>query len=192
MSKLLCAIALPAVALGFFAPAAAPPRASTARFNFQPNRDFNAFGKADALSREERSQRFAGAGDREVTLQKPLGVVLEQDAQKNVYVAEIDQGGSADLSGQVKVGDVVTMTSATFGDQMWSCRGVGLSRVLRAIKVRQGTQGTAAMQKKVGGIFNREKKAKQEAETDWEKRERLRDEVMEERGQAAKGWFGIF
>ena len=102
MSKLLCAIALPAVALGFFAPAAAPPRASTARFNFQPNRDFNAFGKADALSREERSQRFAGAGDREVTLQKPLGVVLEQDAQKNVYVAEIDQGGSADLSGQAR------------------------------------------------------------------------------------------
>ena len=117
MSKLLCAIALPAVALGFFAPAAAPPRASTARFNFQPNRDFNAFGKADALSREERSQRFAGAGDREVTLQKPLGVVLEQDAQKNVYVAEIDAGGNADLSGKVKVGDVVTMTSATFGDQ---------------------------------------------------------------------------
>merc|ERR1711924_359408 len=99
------------------------------------------------------------------TLQKPLGVVLEQDAQKNVYVAEIDQGGSADLSGQVKVGDVVTMTSATFGDQMWSCRGVGLSRVLRAIKVRQGTQvtlvleGKAAMNKKVGGIFSRENKA---------------------------------
>ena len=53
--------------------------------------------------------RRAGAGDREVTLQKPLGVVLEQDAQKNVYVAEIDAGGNADLSGKVKVGDVVKM-----------------------------------------------------------------------------------
>ena len=101
-----------------FAPAATSPRAPAAALNsWQPNRDFNAFGAADSLSREERSQRFAGAGDRTVTLQKPLGVVLEQDAQKNVYVAAIDAGGNADLSGKVKVGDVVTMTSATFGDQ---------------------------------------------------------------------------
>ena len=86
-----------------FAPAATSPRAPAAALHsWQPNRDFNAFGAADSLSREERSQRFAGAGDREVTLQKPLGVVLEQDAQKNVYVAEIDQGSSADLSGQAR------------------------------------------------------------------------------------------
>lgn len=39
---------------------------------------------------------------------------------------------------QVKEGDIVTMCSATFGDQMWSCRGVGLSRVLAAIRVRSG------------------------------------------------------
>merc|ERR1719324_1247414 len=160
MSKLF-ALMLPAVALGFFAPAAAPPRASTARFNFQPNRDYNAFGAADSLSREERSQRFANAGDREVTLQKPLGVVLEQDAQKNVYVASIDAGGNADLSVKVRQGNQVTLV----------------------------LEGKAAMQKKVGGIFNREKK---QAETDWEARERLRDEVLAERGQAAKGWFGIF
>lgn len=30
------------------------------------------------------------------------------------------------------------MCSATFGDEMWSCRGVGLTRVLAAIKVRSG------------------------------------------------------
>jgi len=28
------------------------------------------------------------------------------------------------------------MVSATFGDDLWSCRGVGLTRVLSAIKVR--------------------------------------------------------
>lgn len=28
------------------------------------------------------------------------------------------------------------MVSATFGDDMWACRGVGLNRVLAAIKVR--------------------------------------------------------
>jgi len=30
------------------------------------------------------------------------------------------------------------MCSATFGDQLWSTRGVGLTRVLSAIKVRAG------------------------------------------------------
>jgi hypothetical protein len=38
----------------------------------------------------------------------------------------------------VKEGDIVTMCSATFGDEMWSTRGVGLSRVLAAIRVRSG------------------------------------------------------
>lgn len=30
------------------------------------------------------------------------------------------------------------MCSATFGDEMWSTRGVGLSRVMAAIRVRAG------------------------------------------------------
>ena len=30
------------------------------------------------------------------------------------------------------------MCSATFGDQMWSCRGAGLTRVLAAIRIRAG------------------------------------------------------
>ena len=42
------------------------------------------------------------------------------------------------LHKQVKEGDIVTMCSATFGDQMWSTRGVGLTRVLAAIRVRAG------------------------------------------------------
>jgi hypothetical protein len=39
---------------------------------------------------------------------------------------------------QVKEGDIVTMCSATFGNEMWSTRGVGLTRVLAAIRVRSG------------------------------------------------------
>merc|ERR1712127_22037 len=46
--------------------------------------------------------------------------------------------GNAARSGLVKEGDIVTMCSATFGSQMWSCRGVGLTRVLAAIRVRAG------------------------------------------------------
>lgn len=33
---------------------------------------------------------------------------------------------------------MVTMCSSTFGDEMWSCRGAGLSRVLSAIRLRAG------------------------------------------------------
>jgi hypothetical protein len=39
---------------------------------------------------------------------------------------------------QVSEGDLVTMVSSTFGDDMWSTRGVGLTRVLAAIRVRSG------------------------------------------------------
>jgi hypothetical protein len=38
----------------------------------------------------------------------------------------------------VKEGDFVTMCSATFGNEMWSTRGVGLTRVLAAIRLRAG------------------------------------------------------
>lgn len=34
------------------------------------------------------------------------------------------------------IGDRIAMASATFGDDMWSCRGVGLSRVLTTIRMR--------------------------------------------------------
>jgi hypothetical protein len=38
------------------------------------------------------------------------------------------------------------MCSATFGDQMWSCRGVGLNRVLAAIRVRSGATVKLALE----------------------------------------------
>jgi len=38
----------------------------------------------------------------------------------------------------LKKGDIVVMCSATFGDSMWSCRGAGRDRVVKAIAVRAG------------------------------------------------------
>mmetsp|Transcript_188 Transcript_188/g.286 ORF Transcript_188/g.286 Transcript_188/m.286 type:complete len:206 (-) Transcript_188:425-1042(-) len=93
---------------------------------------------ANDLFRASKAARQAGADDRVVELRRPLGVVLEEDDQGNVYVEAIAPKGNAARTGQVQVGDVVTMCSATFGDQMWSCRGAGLTRVLAAIRVRAG------------------------------------------------------
>merc|ERR1711871_1701634 len=54
----------------------------------------------------------------------------------NGFVKSMEPKGRAAKTGKVFVGDRIAMVSATFGDDMWSCRGVGLSRVLAAIKVR--------------------------------------------------------
>jgi len=95
----------------------------------EDDEDFNRWAKAS---------RSAGANDNLVELKRPLGLVLDEDDNGNVYVQTVAPKGNAARSGLVKEGDIVTMCSATFGSQMWSCRGVGLTRVLAAIRVRAG------------------------------------------------------
>ena len=53
-----------------------------------------------------------------------------------VFVKSIEKNSRAEATGKVFVGDIVAMASATFGDDMWSCRGVGLTRVMSVIKMR--------------------------------------------------------
>lgn len=89
----------------------------------------------------DRSRRSAGIDDRKVTIQKPLGLVLQTGQGGSVYIDEIvDGSNAAELAqqGLINKGDVVVMCSATFGDSMWSTRGVGRDRVVRAINVRAG------------------------------------------------------
>ena len=82
-----------------------------------------------------KQSRSASAGDNLVELRRPLGIVLNEDDNGNVFVETLAPKGNAARSGLVKEGDLVTMCSATFGNEMWSCRGVGLTRVLAAIRV---------------------------------------------------------
>jgi len=46
-----------------------------------------------------------------VTLQKPLGVVLEE-SKDGIYVAEVQRGGNAERNGEINVGDMLISTSA--------------------------------------------------------------------------------
>ncbi|GAB5030049.1 pdz domain protein [Nannochloropsis oceanica] len=87
---------------------------------------------------KNRAARKPGPMDLVVELQKPLGIVLEEDEKGNVYVKELSPAGNAARSGKVEKGDLVTMISATFGDECWSARGAGLGMIMQAIKVRQG------------------------------------------------------
>lgn len=134
-----------------------------------------------------------------MTIRKPLGLILEENSNKDVFVSEVVEGGNAYAVGGIKKGDIITMCSATFGGDMWSTRGAGLSRVQRAIEVRAGQTVSLVVQSKaeqrsfLSGIFQdqdavREKRV-QEATA---KREELEAEVLAERKEAAKKWFGLF
>lgn len=87
---------------------------------------------------EDRSRRVVTETDRAVTIAKPLGLVLEEGQDGMVFVAEIDPNGNAAEEDTIKEGDVVVAVSATFGDDVWSTRGVGLDRVMKSIRVRAG------------------------------------------------------
>ena len=70
-------------------------RASSALHSWQPNKNFN--GESSArLTDFERSARAAGGGDRTVTIPKPLGLILDDDANGDVFVKEIVKGGNAE------------------------------------------------------------------------------------------------
>lgn len=88
----------------------------------------------------DRSKRGVSSGERAVTVKKPLGLVLEEGADGMVFVAELDPDGNAANieEGEVNEGDVVVAVSATFGEDVWSTRGVGLDRVMKSIRVRAG------------------------------------------------------
>ncbi|GMI20827.1 hypothetical protein TrRE_jg610, partial [Triparma retinervis] len=145
-----------------------------------------------------RSQRAAGAGDRVVELKRPLGVVLEEDEKGNVYVETVAPLGNAARTGIVKKGDVVVMCSATFGDQLWSCRGCGLPRVLSAIKVRAGPTVTLVLERPEEGTkkatFSRKaNEARENARIKAQmKKDSLLKELEEDEKKLKKGFFGLW
>ncbi|XP_024528234.1 protein MET1, chloroplastic-like isoform X1 [Selaginella moellendorffii] len=66
-----------------------------------------------------------------VELRKPLGMILEEDAAGNIFVAEVSPGGNAEKSGLVEVGDQLIATSAVvYADQ----------EVYQGVTVRKGMQ----------------------------------------------------
>ena len=193
--RVLLALALLAPARALVPPTATQPR--TALKSWQPNTNFNG-EQENRLTDFERAARDAGAGERKVTIRKPLGLVLDARPGGDVFVKEITPGGNAEAVGGVKVGDTIQMCSATFGNQMWSTRGAGLDRVMRAIEVRAGPcslvlQSKAEQRNFLADMFGQQKKVQQQRIADAQtKREILEAEVKAERKEAAKGWFGIF
>lgn len=99
--------------------------------------------------RADLSLRSAPPGSRVVSFRKQnaatqglqLGLKFRESFGKAVYIKEIIPGSQAaqlEAQGKLRVGDEITMVSATFGDEMWSARGIGKIRLEKSIAVRQG------------------------------------------------------
>lgn len=112
---------------------------------------FNLFGNTEesAKRRNDLSLRGAPAGSRVVQFRKQnaatqglqLGLKFKESFAKGVFVQEIIPGSQAaqmESQGKLRVGDEIVMVSATFGDEMWSARGIGKIRLEKSIAVRQG------------------------------------------------------
>lgn len=90
------------------------------------------------------------------------------------------------------------MVSATFGPEMWSTKGAGLSRVTNAIKVRVGTSVKLVVQNEKEAK-KRAAEAKFSAEVKKErflaeaaKRDSLLKEIESDNKSAVKSGFGLF
>lgn len=151
------------------------------------------------LLRWARASRSAGPNDRVVELKRPLGLVLDSDDSGNVYVETVAPRGNAARTGLVKEGDIVVMCSATFGDQLWSTRGVGLTRVLSAIKVRAGPTVTLVLEstnesdRKATTTAKAVKAAEDARERAQAKKDQLLKELEKDEQKLKKGKFlGLF
>ena len=93
----------------------------------------------------------------------------------------------------------MTMCSATFGDDMWSTRGVGLSRVLAAIRVRAGPtvklvfESPSQYQKKASQTTAQRKAADEARAAAQAKKDALLSELERDEEKLKKGkFFGLF
>lgn len=196
MKSAIALIAATAVAIS--APSAmgfAPSSTSIAR----PTTSLSMAEEGEDFMRWARQSRSAGSGDNLVELKRPLGLVLDEDDDGNVFVQTVAPKGNAARSGQVQEGDIVTMCSATFGDQMWSTRGVGLTRVLAAIRVRAGPTVSLVFesptQRKMKGaeVAKQAQAARDARERAQAKRDELLKELEQDEKKLKKGKFlGLF
>mgnify|MGYP003688619459 CR=1 FL=1 len=94
------------------------------------------FAEQSKKQRDALSLRDAPAGSRRVSFRKPnqattgltLGLKFRESFGKAVYIDQIlpnTEAARLEKAGKLKKGDEVVMVSATFGNEMWSARGIG-------------------------------------------------------------------
>jgi hypothetical protein len=165
----------------------------------------NLFGNSEESRkrREALSLRDPEAGTIQLDFRKPnrvttgllLGLKFREGWGKAVYVDEIIPGTEADQfkqRGQLQEGDEVTMVSATFGDEMWSARGIGKYRLEKSISVRQGMFLSLCVERRDQNDMFKMMNLKKEQEKEQARMTRMQKQLQSEVDNEKKkggGWF---
>lgn len=165
----------------------------------------NLFGNNEESKqrRADLSLRDAPAGSRVVTFRKPnmatdglsLGLKFKQGFNKAVYIDKIlpqTEAATLKQKGLIEEGDEIVMVSATFGDELWSARGVGKMRLEKSISVRQGMFIKFAVESSDSANKARQKKLAEEAKKQAALNTRLQKQLSAEvESEKKKGpWWG--
>ena len=156
--------------------------------------------------REALSYRTARPGDRKVTLRKPntateglrLGLKFRESFGRAVYIDKIlpnTEAARLEREGKIRCGDEIVMVSATFGDEMWSARGVGKYRLEKSIAVRQGGTISFVVENSSDNNKKRMKQLSQQQQKEKDRVSRLQRRLTQEvEAEKKKGGFfgGLF
>lgn len=165
----------------------------------------NLFGNNEESQKRRDSLSFRSArpGDRKVSFRKPnaatqgimLGLKFREGWGKAVFIDKIvpnTEAARLKAAGKIKEGDEIVMVSATFGDEMWSCRGSGKYRLEKSIAVRQGMTIDFVVESPDDNSMQNKKKAASEAQKEAARMSRLQKQLTEEvEATKKKGWFGF-
>lgn len=197
---------LVALAVGFHSPSLPIARQAPSVSRVDDVLMLNLFGNNEESKarREALSYRQAQTGDRKVTFRKPnqatdglvLGLKFREGVGKAVYIDKIiENTEAARLKQQQKIreGDEVTMVSATFGDEMWSARGVGKYRLEKSIAVRQGMTISFVVENRDDFSEKRMRELAEAQKKEAEKISRLQKMMTQEvDAEKKKGPFGLW
>jgi len=98
---------------------------------------------------EEPGRQSSGDAEdasRVVEVSMPLGIDFEERDGGDIYIKAVDKSSDAYAQG-VRPGAQLVMISATFGDEMWNTRNVGLTQFFTVLNSRFGSTMKLALEK---------------------------------------------
>ena len=127
-----------------------------------------------------------------------LGLKFRESFGRAVYIDKIlpnTEAARLEREGKIRCGDEIVMVSATFGDEMWSARGVGKYRLEKSIAVRQGGTISFVVENSSDNNKKRMKQLSQQQQKEKDRVSRLQRRLTQEvEAEKKKGGFfgGLF
>lgn len=100
-----------------------------------------------------KASRDAEDSSRVVEVTMPLGIDFEERDGGDIYIKSVDKSSDAYAQG-VRPGAQLVMISATFGDEMWNTRNVGLTQFFTVLNSRFGSTMKLALEKEDQSVLS--------------------------------------